>query len=130
MDSTATKAVDSTRTFGAYTLVAYTTVDGHYSISTFRGPNDLSELAFITPYRGVARLIYRIIAEGGRTGLRPEQILANLGRALVAALAESDPRVPAERELAVHLSELRERVAPISQEDINTLTPQSVREVA
>jgi hypothetical protein len=67
-----------TKTFGSLTITAQVTVDGAYSISTMTGPISEVNLRFTTADRNLYRRVYRVIAEGGLAGVRPDGIHAAL----------------------------------------------------
>jgi hypothetical protein len=75
-----------TKTFGSLTITAQVTVDGAYSISTMTGPIREANLCFATADRELYKRVYRLIAEGGLAGVRPDGIHAALLDALTGDL--------------------------------------------
>jgi hypothetical protein len=66
------------KTFGSLTITAQVTVDGGYSINVMTGPIREANLCFTTADRDLYRKVYRVIAEGGLAGVRPEGVHAAL----------------------------------------------------
>jgi hypothetical protein len=66
------------KTFGSLTITAQVTVDGGYSINVMTGPIREANLCFTTADRALYRRVYRVIAEGGLAGVRPDGIHAAL----------------------------------------------------
>jgi hypothetical protein len=77
-DMTAVLSTPVIKTFGSLTITAQVTVDGGYSINVMTGPIREHALCFTTADRALYRRVYRVIAEGGLAGVRPDGIHAAL----------------------------------------------------
>lgn len=75
--------------FGALTITASRTVEGGYAINVFTGPIREHNLCFATADRDLYRRVYRVIAEGGLAGVRPDGIHAALRDTLTRDLHEA-----------------------------------------
>jgi hypothetical protein len=76
--STTASTAPVIKTFGSLTITASRTVDGGYSINAFTGPIREANLCFSTADRALYKRVYRVIAEGGLAGVRPDGIHAAL----------------------------------------------------
>lgn len=113
MESTATQPASSTKKFGALTIVAQVTTDGAYSINTFTGPHREANLCYTTADRDTFRLAYRIIAEGGLNGVRPDGIHEALRENLTHELHRVQRRTDTPSQARIeHLNRLLDLVDP------------------
>lgn len=81
-----------TREFGNLTVVAKVTVDGGYAINVFSGPNREDDIVFTTPDRGLYKLVYAVIRDGGRQGVQPAGIREAIRDALTQELHRAQRR--------------------------------------
>lgn len=122
MKRIASPSAPDVKVFGALTIVAYQTVDGGYSIRTFTGPHREATLCLTTPDRDLARLAYKVIAEGGASGVQLDGIRAALSEALRYELNLLLRREDSESQArAEHIHTLLDVVDPVSPADLDRL---------
>lgn len=74
------------RTYGRYNVRIQRTVDDGYSICTMSGPHHETLLSYSTPDLDVARIVWAVIQEGGRTWQPAEDVLETLKATLTQEL--------------------------------------------